>query len=88
MIPHRHLNDRWIRLLDDLSRDGRRAAVADTASGLCLPDVDGQVVRGPEFGEARPTRLAETTPAARGEDDTGAGRVIEEPVRFVGLPGD
>lgn len=88
VIPHRRLNDRWIRLRDDLTPDGWRAAVADAASGLCLPEVDGQAVRGLKFGEALPPRLAEATLAARGGDDTGAGRVLEEPVRFVSLPGE
>ncbi|MFE3857318.1 DEAD/DEAH box helicase [Streptomyces griseorubiginosus] len=88
VIPHRRLNDRWIRLRDDLTPQGWRAAVADAASGLCLPEVDGQAVRGLKFGEALPPRLAEATLAARGGDDRSAGKVLEEPVRFMGLAGE
>jgi ATP-dependent Lhr-like helicase len=88
VTPHRRLNDRWIRLRDDLTPEGWRAAVADAASGLCLPEVDGQAVRGLKFGEALPPRLAEATLAARGGDDMGAGKVLEDPVRFVSLSGE
>ncbi|MDX3579196.1 DEAD/DEAH box helicase [Streptomyces sp. FL07-04A] len=87
-IPHGRLNDRWIRLRDDLTPDAWKGAVADAASGLCLPEVDGQAVRGLKFGEALPPRLAEATLAARGGDNEGAGTVLAQPVRFVTLSGE
>lgn len=85
VAPRRRVNDQWIRLRDDLTREGWRSALTDVGTGLCLPEVDGSAVRGLKFGEALPPRLAEATLAARTADEQGAGKVLAEPVRFVML---
>ncbi|WP_406394524.1 DEAD/DEAH box helicase [Streptomyces sp. NBC_00887] len=87
VAPHRRVNDQWINLRDGLTREGWRVALADTGTGLCLPEIDGKAVRGLKFGETLPPRLAEATLAARTADEEGAGKVLAEPVRFVTLTG-
>ncbi|MCZ2526974.1 DEAD/DEAH box helicase [Streptomyces sp. HB2AG] len=82
---HQRVDDRWIRLRDDLTPQRWREALRKAAAGLCLPEVDGRAVRGLKFGEALPPRLAEATLAARTADEAGAGKVLAEPVRFIGL---
>ncbi|MEK8143644.1 hypothetical protein NKH18_21405 [Streptomyces sp. M10(2022)] len=86
--PGRRVNDQWIRLRDGLTRESWRVALADTGTGLCLPDVDGRAVRGLKFGEALPPRLAEATLAARSADNEGALKVLAESARFVTLSND
>jgi len=87
VTPYRRVNDRWIRLRDDLTPEVWRGALADAGAGLCLPEVDGHAVLGLKFGEALPPRLAEATLAARNADEEGARKVLAEPVRFVKLTG-
>jgi ATP-dependent Lhr-like helicase len=88
VTPRRRVNDQWIKLREDLTREDWQVALTDTATGLCLPEVDGSAVRGLKFGEALPPRLAEATLAARTADEGGAGKVLAEPVRFVTLVGE
>ncbi|CAL9553390.1 ATP-dependent RNA helicase RhlE [Streptomyces sp. enrichment culture] len=82
-LPHRRVEDRFIRLRDDLTAQSWRAAVADARTGLTLPEVDVRAVRGLKFAEALPPRLAEATLAARLADEDGARAVLAEPVRFL-----
>ncbi|WP_329186491.1 DEAD/DEAH box helicase [Streptomyces sp. NBC_01428] len=82
-LIHRQIDDRYIRLRDDLTPQTWRAAVADTETGLTLPEVDIQAVRGLKFAEALPQRLAEATLAARLADEEGARAALAEPVRFL-----
>lgn len=82
-LRHRQIDDRYIRLRDDLTPQTWRAAVADTETGLTLPEVDVQAVRGLKFAEALPQRLAEATLAARLADEEGARAALAEPVRFL-----
>ncbi|GAA1352588.1 DEAD/DEAH box helicase [Streptomyces beijiangensis] len=83
VAPHRRVNDQWIRLRDDITRESWQIALADTGTGLCLPEVDGHAVRGLKFGEALPPRLAEATLAARTSDEEGATEVLSGQVRFT-----
>ncbi|MFB7554476.1 DEAD/DEAH box helicase [Streptomyces brevispora] len=85
VAPRRRVNDQWIKLRDDLTREGWRTALTDTGTGLCLPEIDGSAVRGLKFGETLPPRLAEATLAARTADEEGAGKVLAEPARFITL---
>ncbi|MCP8711740.1 DEAD/DEAH box helicase [Streptomyces sp. AC04842] len=87
VLRHRTVDDRFVRLRDDVTPQAWRAAVADTGAGLTLPDVDPHAVRGLKFAEALPARLAEATLAARLGDSEGARAVLAEPVRFVGVIG-
>ncbi|CAL9553195.1 ATP-dependent RNA helicase SrmB [Streptomyces sp. enrichment culture] len=82
-LPHRRVEDRFIRLRDDLTAQSWRAAVADARSGLALPEADVRAVRGLKFAEALPPRLAEATLAARLADEDGARAVLAEPVRLL-----
>ncbi|MEU2179644.1 DEAD/DEAH box helicase [Streptomyces thermolilacinus] len=86
VAPQWRFSDHWIRLRDDLTPKRWKAAVADAAAGLCLPDVDGRAVRGLKFGQALPPRLAEATLAIRTADEEGARAVLAEPVRLTTLP--
>ncbi|MET8244750.1 hypothetical protein ABZV31_10215 [Streptomyces sp. NPDC005202] len=45
-VPHRRVEDRFIRLRDDLTAQSWQAAVADARAGLTLPEVDVRAVRG------------------------------------------
>ncbi|MGA5358804.1 DEAD/DEAH box helicase [Streptomyces purpurascens] len=85
-LRHRLLDDRFIRLRDDVTAQSWRTAVTDAATGLTLPDVDPHAVRGLKFAEALPVRLAEATLAARLGDADGARAVLAEPVRFLLRP--
>ncbi|MGW7419941.1 hypothetical protein ACWGJB_07715 [Streptomyces sp. NPDC054813] len=80
---HRLVDDRFIRLRDDLNPQSWRAAVADAGAGLTLPEVDAAAVRGLKFAEALPQRLAQATLAARMADKEGALAALAEPVRFL-----
>jgi hypothetical protein len=64
-VPAQHINDRWIRLREDITARTWSEATRDVTDRLCLPDVDERAVRGLKFGEALPLRLAEATLAAR-----------------------
>ena len=81
--PRRLLDDRFVRLRDDVTPQSWRTAVADAATGLTLPDVDPHAVRGLRFAEALPVRLAEATLAARLGDADGARAALAGPVRFL-----
>ncbi|MFH9041362.1 DEAD/DEAH box helicase [Streptomyces sp. NPDC017966] len=83
VLRHRTVDDRFVRLRDDVTPQAWRAAVADTVTGLTLPDVDPHAVRGLKFAEALPARLAEATLAARLGDADGARAALAGPVRFL-----
>ncbi|MFJ6420465.1 DEAD/DEAH box helicase [Streptomyces hydrogenans] len=82
-LRHRSVDDRFIRLRDDLTPQAWRVAVADAHTGLTLPDVDVRAVRGLKFAEALPQRLAEATLAARLADGEGARALLSDHVRFM-----
>ncbi|MEV4936784.1 DEAD/DEAH box helicase [Streptomyces zaomyceticus] len=84
--PHGRLDDRFIRLREDLTPEAWKSVVAAASSALCLPEVDGRAVRGLKFAEALPPRLAVATLAARQADEEGARAVLAERTRFVALP--
>ena len=83
VLRHRLLDDRFVRLRDDVTPQTWRAAVADAGTGLTLPDLDPHAVRGLKFAEVLPARLAEATLAARLGDADGARAAMAEPVRFL-----
>ncbi|MEU8651014.1 DEAD/DEAH box helicase [Streptomyces sp. NPDC048737] len=83
VLRHRLVDDRFVRLRDDVTPQTWRAAVADAAAGLTLPEVDAHAVRGLKFAEALPPRLAQATLAARLADHEGARAALAEPVRFL-----
>ncbi|WP_439655919.1 hypothetical protein ACSHWB_26175 [Lentzea sp. HUAS TT2] len=66
----------------DLTREMWRAATADAAERLVLPDVDEKALAGLKFSEALPRHLAVATLASRLADLEGALRTLEEPTRF------
>jgi ATP-dependent Lhr-like helicase len=76
-------DDTSLRLRADLTLDLWRAATADAAERLCLPDVDHRALAGLKFNEALPERLATATLAARLADLDNAASLLREPVRFV-----
>ncbi|WP_338895625.1 DEAD/DEAH box helicase [Streptomyces sp. TG1A-60] len=82
-VPGQHINDRWIRLREDITARTWSDATRDVTDRLCLPDVDERALRGLKFGEALPPRLAEATLSARLADTESATAVLAEPVRFV-----
>ncbi|MGW3378627.1 DEAD/DEAH box helicase [Streptomyces albogriseolus] len=82
VLRHRTVDDRFVRLRDDVTPQAWRAAVEDAGTGLTLPDVDPHAVRGLKFAEALPARLAEATLGARLGDSEGARAALAEPVRF------
>ncbi|WP_103542863.1 DEAD/DEAH box helicase [Streptomyces sp. SM1] len=88
VLRHRLLDDRFVRLRDDVTPQSWRTAVSDAGTGLTLPDVDPHAVRGLKFAEALPARLAEATLAARLGDADGARAALAEPVRFLLRPAD
>jgi ATP-dependent Lhr-like helicase len=59
-----------------------KAATADAAERLCLPNVDERALAGLKFSEALPPRLAAATLAARLADLDAAAEALAEPVRF------
>ncbi|MGW2314504.1 DEAD/DEAH box helicase [Actinomadura luteofluorescens] len=77
--------DEWVRLRPDLTRDMWKAATADAADRLCLPDIDERALRGLKFNEALPARLATATLAARLADPDGALTALTDPTRFITL---
>ncbi|MFJ4689795.1 DEAD/DEAH box helicase [Streptomyces sp. NPDC088766] len=83
VLRHRLVDDRFVRLRDDMTPQTWRAAVADTDAGLTLPEVDAHAVRGLKFAESLPPRLAQATLAARLADHEGARAALAEPVRFL-----
>lgn len=83
VLRHRTVDDRFVRLRDDVTPQAWRAAVEDAGTGLTLPDVDPHAVRGLKFSEALPARLAEATLAARLGDSEGARAALAEPVRLL-----
>ncbi|WP_461031687.1 hypothetical protein [Streptomyces mayteni] len=85
VIPHRRVDDQWIRLRDDLTVEDWKAALTDARAGLCLPEVDERAVHGLKFGDALPPRLAVATLAARGADEENATKVLAQSVRWVSL---
>ncbi|GAA0632019.1 DEAD/DEAH box helicase [Streptomyces thermocarboxydovorans] len=83
VLPHRIIDDRFIRLRDDVTPQTWRAAVTDAGTGLTLPEVDVRAVRGLKFSEALPQRVAQATLAARLADTEAARALLAEPVRFL-----
>ncbi|MBT2411741.1 DEAD/DEAH box helicase [Streptomyces sp. ISL-12] len=83
VLRHRHVDDRFVRLRDDVTPRTWRTAVADAGSGLTLPEADVHAVKGLKFAEALPPRLSEATLAARMADLEGARASLTEPVRFL-----
>src|SRR5487761_861490 len=77
--------DSDIRMRTDLTPAIWKAATADAADRLCLPDVDERALAGLKFSEALPTRLAAATLAARLADVDSADKVLAEPVRFMSI---
>ncbi len=76
-------DDASVRLRADLTQQMWQAGLTDAAERLCLPEVDERAVAGLKFSDALPRRLAVATLANRLADLEGAGRVLDEPVRFV-----
>jgi ATP-dependent Lhr-like helicase len=74
--------DTNIRLRSDLTVEMWKAATADAAERLCLPEVDVRALTGLKFSEALPPRLATATLAARLADLDSAAKVLAEQVRF------
>jgi ATP-dependent helicase Lhr and Lhr-like helicase len=83
VLPLRGVDDRFVRLRDDVTREAWRTAITDAGQGLTLPEVDARAVRGLKFAEALPLRLAEATLAARLADKEGARAALTAPVRFI-----
>ncbi|MGW1270257.1 hypothetical protein [Streptomyces sp. NPDC002491] len=83
VLPHRTIDDRFVRLRDDVTPQSWRAAVADARANLTLPEVDAHAVRGLKFAEALPQRLAEATLAARLADREGARAALAGEFRFL-----
>jgi ATP-dependent helicase Lhr and Lhr-like helicase len=76
-------DDASIRMRSDLTLQMWKAATADAAERLCLPEVDERALIGLKFNEALPERLATATLAARMADLAAAAAVLAEPVRFT-----
>jgi ATP-dependent helicase Lhr and Lhr-like helicase len=75
--------DTHIRLRSDLTVEMWKAATADAAERLCLPEVDERALAGLKFSEALPPRLATATLAARLADLDSAAKVLAEHVRIT-----
>ncbi|MDZ5442178.1 DEAD/DEAH box helicase [Micromonospora sp. 4G57] len=84
--PTQRYDDASIRLRPDLSREMVRAAKADAAGRVCLPDVNEKALDGLKFSAALPHRLAVATLATRLADVPAAQAVLAEPVRTAYLP--
>ncbi|MFE4756572.1 DEAD/DEAH box helicase [Streptomyces mirabilis] len=82
-VPGQHINDRWIRLREDVTPHSWGDATKDAVERLCLPFVDERALRGLKFSDALPLRLAEATLSARLADTESAAVVLAEPVRFL-----
>ncbi|MFE0720544.1 DEAD/DEAH box helicase [Streptomyces rochei] len=80
--PLQRPTDCWVRLRDDVTPAGWRAARSSVGENLVLPDVDPRAVRGLKFSAALPGRLAVATVAARMADFESARAVLGETVRF------
>ncbi|HUZ56109.1 MAG TPA: DEAD/DEAH box helicase [Streptosporangiaceae bacterium] len=76
-------DDASIRMRSDLTLQMWKAATADAAQRLCLPEVDERALAGLKFNEALPERLATATLAARLADLDTAAAVLAEPVRLT-----
>lgn len=77
------VDDRYVRLRDDLTPAMWREGILDAADNLRRPDVDARAVAGLKFSDVLPGNLASATLAARLADFTGAATVLGEPVSFV-----
>ncbi|MFE4213602.1 DEAD/DEAH box helicase [Streptomyces sp. NPDC056844] len=84
-VPGQAVNDRWIRLREDLDPTAWKAVTAEAAERLCLPATDERALRGLKFADALPPRLSEATLAARMADMDSSALVLSEPMRFVSL---
>lgn len=83
--PVQRYDDASIRLRSDLSREMLRAALADAARRICLPEVDDKSLSGLKFSTALPHRLAVATLATRLADLPATEAVLAEPVRVAYL---
>jgi ATP-dependent helicase Lhr and Lhr-like helicase len=81
-VPVQRTEDAFIRLREDLTHERWKAATADAADRLCLPEVDEKALNGLKFSAALPKRLAEATLAARLADLDGAVAVLRLPTRW------
>lgn len=75
------VNDVYLRVRGDVTRQEWVSRTADAAERLCLPKVDDQALEGLKFSVALPRRLAITTLAARLADLDAAATVLREPIR-------
>lgn len=82
-VPGQQINDRWIRLREDVRTRSWGEATKDATSRLSLPGVDERALRGLKFSDALPPRLAEATLSSRLADTESAAAVLKEPVRFL-----
>jgi ATP-dependent Lhr-like helicase len=80
--PSQRTEDAFIRLREDLVARTWKAATADAAERLCLPEIDAKALHGLKFSAALPERLAVATLAIRLADLDGATAVLREPTRF------
>lgn len=81
--PSQQIDDLFVRLRANITRDEWRAAVAAAGEGMCLPAIDDRALAGLKFSTALPRHLAEATLARRLADFDGAAVVLGEPTRFV-----
>jgi ATP-dependent Lhr-like helicase len=81
--PMQGVEDRYVRLRQDLTPAEWTAGTAGAAQRLCLPEVDEKALEGLKFNSALPRRLAEATLAARLADLPHAASVLNEPARFI-----
>ncbi|WP_130799644.1 DEAD/DEAH box helicase [Streptomyces otsuchiensis] len=82
-VPGQQVNDRWIRLREDVTASSWSNANREAQNRLRLPDIDERALRGLKFSESLPPALATATLAARLADTESAAAVVAEPVRFV-----
>lgn len=81
--PSQQIDDLFVRLRENLTRDEWRAAVAAAGEAMCLPAIDDRALAGLKFSTALPRHLAEATLARRLADFEGAAAVLGEPTRFI-----
>lgn len=77
------IDDRYVALRGDLTRQMWRDAIAGAPDSLRRPEVDERAVAGLKFSDALPRALATSTLAARLADFVGATTALTEPVSFV-----
>ncbi|WP_435122599.1 DEAD/DEAH box helicase [Micromonospora tulbaghiae] len=83
--PVERFDDCSIRLREDLTPSGWRAAASQADERLCLPEIDEKALNGLKFSAALPRRLAIATLAARSADLEGAAAILRQSTRFISL---